>query len=533
MKAFVRWLLGKSVLYLAIVAAIAFSIYVLPSFRDEADGWLASPQERAAELDALAREGRTRLDAAKEEARTGSDAALRDRLTGARTLLADAEARRQGAKGPLAVLRPRERARAELDIAVATREIALIETALSLDDRVAALAEEGPGRIAVPTRAAIEQRKRQCLDATRAVNDRNIVRQTVDVVRQRDEALRRRAQTACQNAREAETARRVGLAKARAIRAGRASFAQAEEAAQLPVDLFAAIDTDAVREVLRLAALALLAIVLVPYAIRLVFFFVLAPLAGRRAPIRLASETEGGAMHGPIAAEAASAPSISVTLAPGEDLLVRQDFLQSRAGSSTARTRWLLDWRHPVTSLASGMRFLIQLSGDSRAITISPARDAVAEVRTIAIPAGSACVLRPRAIAALVQQRDRPVRITSHWRLFSLHAWLTGQLRYLAFHGPVRVVLTGGRGVRVEPAEEGRVFDPGQLAGFTTDLAYSATRTETFWPYFLGRESLMKDRVAGAEGTLIVEEAPLAGRSGGVRGGLEGMVDAALKAVGI
>ncbi len=437
--------------------------------------------------------------------------------------------RRDDAKGPLAVLRPRERARAELDIAVATREIALIETALSLDDRAAVLGSGGAGRIEVPTRAAIDARKRRCRNATRAVNDRDIVRQTVDVVRQRDAQLRNRAEKLCDSAREAVNARYAGIAKARAIKAGRASFAQAEEAAQLPVDLFATIDTDAVREVLRLALLAFLAIVLVPYAIRLVFFFVLAPFAARREPVRLAD----GAAGGPIVAEATSAPSNSVALGAGEELLVRQDFLQSRADTSRARTRWLLDWSHPVASLASGMRFLTQLSGDGKAFTISPARDAVAEVRTVTIPADSACVLRPRAIAALVQPGDQPVRITSHWRLFSLHAWLTGQLRYLVFHGPVRVVLTGGRGVRVEPAEEGRIFEPGQLAGFTTDLAYSAARTETFWPYFLGRESLMKERVAGADGTLIVEEAPLAGRSGGVRGGLEGMVDASLKAVGL
>jgi hypothetical protein len=123
--------------------------------------------------------------------------------------------------------------------------------------------------------------------------------------------------------------------------------------------------------------------------------------------------------------------------------------------------------------------------------------------------------------------------ITSHWRLNSLNAWLTLQFRYLVFHGPARLVLKGGRGVRVEAAERGRVFGQDQLVGFSADLAYSVTRTETFWPYFLGREPLLKDRVIAGNGVLIVEEAPFTARNGEVRRGLEGMIDAGMKAFGM
>ena len=76
------------------------------------------------------------------------------------------------------------------------------------------------------------------------------------------------------------------------------------------------------------------------------------------------------------------------------------------------------------------------------------------------------------------------------------------QLRYVVFHGPARLVVKGGRGVRVERAERGRIFGQDQLVGFSTDFAYSVTRTETFWPYFLGREQLLKDRVADGVGVL-------------------------------
>jgi hypothetical protein len=126
------------------------------------------------------------------------------------------------------------------------------------------------------------------------------------------------------------------------------------------------------------------------------------------------------------------------------------------------------------------------------------------------------------------------MRITSHLRLFSLNAWLTMQLRFIVFHGPGCLVVRGGRGVRVEPAAAGRIFGQNQLVGFSADLAYSVTRTETFAPYLFGREQLFKDKVEQGAGILIIEEAPFAGRHGGeVRRGLEGAFDAGMKALGL
>lgn len=160
-------------------------------------------------------------------------------------------------------------------------------------------------------------------------------------------------------------------------------------------------------------------------------------------------------------------------------------------------------------------------------------RDALAEVTIVTLPEGTACVLHPRALAAVAQPISRPLRVSTHWRLGSLNAWLTLQLRYVVFHGPARLVVKGGRGVRVERAETGRIFGQDQLVGFTADLAYSVTRTETFWPYLLGREQLLKDRVEAGEGILIVEEAPLSARTGELRRGLEGMIDAGMKVFGM
>jgi hypothetical protein len=282
--------------------------------------------------------------------------------------------------------------------------------------------------------------------------------------------------------------------------------------------------------ILKRALAALILIIASPYLIRLFCWFVLAPLAMRRSAIRLRVPDGQGVA---IAPAAPSATSVAVRLQPGEELLVRQDYLQTSSHAGAHGTQWFLDWRKPLTSIATGLTFLTRVRGESETTTISATRDGLAEVTVLVLPKGGSCVLQPRALAAVAQPLNRPLRITPHWRLGSLNAWLTLQLRYLVFHGPARLVLKGGRGVRVEPAEQGRVFGQDQLVGFSADLTYSVARTETFWPYFLGRQQLLKDRVMAGNGVLIVEEAPLTAHRGEVRRGLEGMIDAGMKVFGM
>ncbi len=281
---------------------------------------------------------------------------------------------------------------------------------------------------------------------------------------------------------------------------------------------------------LQQAGYALVAIIVSPFLIRLFCYFVLAPAAMRRPAVRLLATEESEVAIPP--AER-SATSVGVRLAAGEELLVRSGYLQTTSDAGGKGTQWLLDSRHPITSLVTGLTFLTRIRGEGEITTVSAVRDPFAEVTVLTLPEGSACVLQPRALAAVVQPIGRRLRVTGHWRLLSLNAWLTMQLRYLVFHGPARLVLKGGRGVRVELAERGRILGQGQVVGFSTDLAYSVTRNETFWPYFLGREPLLRDRVAAGNGVLIVEEAPMAGRRPGeVPQGIEGLIDAGMKVFG-
>ena len=99
-----------------------------------------------------------------------------------------------------------------------------------------------------------------------------------------------------------------------------------------------------------------------------------------------------------------------------------------------------------------------------------------------------------------------------------LNAWLTMQLRFMAFSragSPDRQGRAGCTGYRTGSGP-GASSGQDQLIGFSADLVYSVTRTETFAPYLFGREQLFKDKVEQGSGILVIEEdSPSAGRAAG------------------
>jgi hypothetical protein len=116
----------------------------------------------------------------------------------------------------------------------------------------------------------------------------------------------------------------------------------------------------------------------------------------------------------------------------------------------------------------------------------------------------------------------------------SVSAWLTLQLRFLVFHGPVTLIVKGCRGIRVESAAAGRSVNQAATIGFSANLAYSVSRYETFMPYLLGKQELFNDNFAGGPGYCIYEESPHFGKRGGITGrGLEGITDTLMKVFGI
>ena len=286
------------------------------------------------------------------------------------------------------------------------------------------------------------------------------------------------------------------------------------------------------------ALLVLLAAIFSRLLVKLLLYYVLAPLASRRPPLRLLGPFAPRAFAQPVAAGRSgriSDESVTLQLGPDEELLVRPECLQSFSERSAKRTAWLLNPALPLTSILSGLYLLTRVRCEApEAVVLSAARDPLAEVCLVELPPGAALVCHPRALAGVVQPRGQRVRVTRHWRLGSLHAWLTLQLRFLVFHGPCRLVLQGTRGVRMEPAGGGRLVNQAATLGFDASVPYSNVRSETFVPYWLGREELFNDRFGGIDGSFLYEERPLDRRGNALFGrGLQGLADGVLKVFGI
>ncbi len=543
MKAFAGWIGRHLVVFALLVCAIAFvQLGGLAATKRALSGErvadeLSSPAEIGEQLSDVRAEAEADLRRNLAEWSEVTAAKRREALATRQRQLAEVERllEGQGVLGSILPSRIVERGRLTLRKAVLEREIAVLEARVDLDD-----AEQVLNSLpVVPSPADIADARVQCAAVNADITTFNARSQAVKIARNRltGEAakLTEESRRACGEHNRLLSQRGDRLAASQAARLrlveARQFVADEERAARAAIDkVRLATEGGTLRDILLKATIALLLLIAMPWLIRTFLYYIIAPLAERRAAIRIAVP---GGTTAPVLPTVPSRISIPVELAPDEELLVRQHYLQTTSLTGEKRTRWLLDYRHPLSSIAAGLAFLTRIGGDNDTTTISAVEDPFAELAELELPSGASCVLHSRALVALAQPAGQAMRITSHWRLFSLNAWLTLQLRYLVFHGPARLIVKGGRGVRIEGARSGRIFGQDQLVGFSADLAYSVTRNETFAPYLLGREPLFKDKVETGGGVLVIEEAPLAGRRSGSRGALEGALDAFLKVFGI
>lgn len=279
----------------------------------------------------------------------------------------------------------------------------------------------------------------------------------------------------------------------------------------------------------------LLGIILTPILIKAVFYFVIAPAVSKLPSVRILGTSEEAKSPHAIP----SAVSLSIELEPEGEVLILPDYLQSCGVSSKKCTRWFLNPKLPISSIASGLTMLTSIrSKDDQPtkVVVSAQTDAFGEVGIIELEAGSAMVIQPRSLVGVIKSDRGAIQISRHWRLGSLHSWLTLQLRFLVFHGPCKLILKGCRGIVAEApdATGGRIINQDATIGFSANLEFRNTRCETFVSYLRGKESLFNDQFSGGPGLFVYEEMPGSDSKSGITGrGLEGLTDAALKVFGI
>lgn len=299
--------------------------------------------------------------------------------------------------------------------------------------------------------------------------------------------------------------------------------------------------SNTISEVIWIAVSILLSIILIPIAIKFFFYYVLAPLASRRPAICILPKVLGsidGLAESKDAGQSSakiSAVSLQLKINTDQELLILPEYLQSSSVGGEKDTKWLLSYKLPLSSLVSGMVALTRIRTKSNeSVVISSTKDPLSEMGIISLPNGSAIVLQPRSLVGVIHCKELPIQITRHWRILSLHAWLTLQLRYLVFHGPAKLIVKGCRGIRLEKAGAGRLINQAATIGFSANLEYSTTRCETFVSYLMAKQELLNDSFVGESGFYIYEEMPNFGNSSGITGrGLEGLTDAVLKVFGI
>lgn len=285
----------------------------------------------------------------------------------------------------------------------------------------------------------------------------------------------------------------------------------------------------------------ILGVIFIPVAIKGFYYYLIAPIAARQKPIIISTDVFGQ-IDGLNMNESGkfdnihiSRSSYSIAINEFQELLIHPEWLRGNAAHIKSDTKWLLNNTYPLSSLSAGLVGLTRIQTESTTtVTLGAMKDPLLEIGVIAVPEGSAFVFQPRRLIGVVQPKDRPVKITKHWRLGSPHAWLTLQLRYLVFHGPVELIVTGCRGVKIDSAGNGHHINQAQTIGFSANLAYSTSRCEPFNAYRQGAQELFNDSFDGGPGFFVYEELPHDGKKGGIFGrGIEGVTDSILKVFGV
>lgn len=248
------------------------------------------------------------------------------------------------------------------------------------------------------------------------------------------------------------------------------------------------------------ALLILAALIIIPFLWKLGAYYIIAPMVQSSKPILLGSDVPGA---DDITATP-SHPAQRISLGEGEVMMTKVDYLQGSMGNFEKKTKWLMDWRYPFSSIAAGLYVLTKIRNigeEPGQITLSTQENATEELAVIDIPEGKSMVFRPHYLVAVTHPSGHPPRIRSRWVFGKLHVWVNLQFRYLIVDGPAKLVFSAQRGVQVEvvlPNLPGRRVNSHLTAAFSPHLNYSPKRAETFVAYIRGKNALFDDFFQGS-----------------------------------
>ncbi len=256
-----------------------------------------------------------------------------------------------------------------------------------------------------------------------------------------------------------------------------------------------------------------------PLLNRMALFYYFAPRIARRRPLLL----DRSRSFSPAISECAT--SVETALWPGERAHVRLRYLRSADDGLVQESRFMMSWRFPLTSLLSGfvhdMNFRNTRAVGGRKLVFAHHKNPDHQMAVVHVPEGGSLVVRPSYLAAAVLPPGNKLRFRRRWQLLRWQSWLTGQLRFLEFVGPCRLVVAGRPALRIERLDARDETQASacrapvdKVIGFTPGLEYRLIRTTRFWSY-MRRLAMLFDAHFSGVGVVLIQTS-LPGRTPGL-----------------
>ena len=252
-----------------------------------------------------------------------------------------------------------------------------------------------------------------------------------------------------------------------------------------------------------------------PTVRKLVFFYYVAPRIARAQAMQLARGSASFPWLG------TSRTLVETSLWPGETARVRKRYLLAVDDDVVRKSRWLLSRRFPLTSMLSGFVHDENLhnarAGREYPLVFAHHKNPENEMAVVHVPEGGSLVVRPSYLAGVILPPGQKLEVRRRWQLFRWQSWLTGQLRFVEFTGPCRLVISGRPGLRAERLVVGengaqptcRTSQDKTIA-FTPNLEYRLIRTARFWNYYRWNQPLFDAYFVGVG--FVLTQAAVPGR---------------------
>jgi len=242
-------------------------------------------------------------------------------------------------------------------------------------------------------------------------------------------------------------------------------------------------------------------IVLSPWLINAIVFFLTAPLA-----VRLFRERLGQSIAlSPTEILHMSSVNITLELSNEQIALITPSVVKALPANAKTRTRWFMSRNTVLTSLSAGLTGLTEINGVGLLQVGAPESVQHTKLIVLKVPANGEIVIKPSHIVGVIYDREKSFKIHKLWRLKSLSAWLTFRLRHIVFSGDVTLLLSGNHGVDALPVESASPITVSDFIGYSANLEHTVQRTETFYAFHTNQQDLFKHTFEQSGGIVLQE----------------------------